>query len=235
MPGAAASTRSPVCSEESTLVVTAGQPRHRHSLRDGVNAYSRALPGVRDLIVTVACASRRVGPEGPTSPICRLSTSPGVPGPHAFAVRASAARHTARSRPSPPAPNTRDDREAPLSRARDARRGSYLYEKRKHNLSAGRSENQNRLKRLSNFDFSRRRFGGSLAIARGNTVKKFTCRANQLAAFFTSPRKRGEVRIGAWVEARNPSRLLHAKVMGFAAFIYPTHPWYPTEKYEVVR
>jgi len=29
----------------------------RHSLRDGFNAYSRALPGVRDLIVTVACTS----------------------------------------------------------------------------------------------------------------------------------------------------------------------------------
>jgi hypothetical protein len=37
MPSALAGTRSPVCSEESTLVVTAGQPRHRHSLRDGVN------------------------------------------------------------------------------------------------------------------------------------------------------------------------------------------------------
>jgi hypothetical protein len=33
------------------------QPLHRRSLRDGVNAYLRALPGVRDLIVTVACRS----------------------------------------------------------------------------------------------------------------------------------------------------------------------------------
>jgi hypothetical protein len=29
----------------------------RPSLRDGVNAYTRALPGVRDLIVTVTCRS----------------------------------------------------------------------------------------------------------------------------------------------------------------------------------
>ena len=49
----------------------------RPSLRDGVNGVVRALPGVRDLIVAVARES---------SP-CALSTSPGVPGPHAFAVR----------------------------------------------------------------------------------------------------------------------------------------------------
>jgi hypothetical protein len=33
------------------------QPLHRRSLRDGVNAYVRALPGVRDLIVTVTNGS----------------------------------------------------------------------------------------------------------------------------------------------------------------------------------
>jgi hypothetical protein len=59
------------------------QPLHRRSLRDGVNAYLRALPGVRDLIVTVACDTSR-----------RLSASPGAPGPHDFAVRNSRARRT---------------------------------------------------------------------------------------------------------------------------------------------
>ena len=38
------------------------EPNIRPSLRDGVNAYIRALPGVRDVLVTVARGSRRVGP-----------------------------------------------------------------------------------------------------------------------------------------------------------------------------
>src|ERR1700751_4940327 len=64
----------------------------------------RALPGVRDLIVTVACGivTRR------------LSASPGAPGPHDFVVRNRFARQTIRLHPSHPASNTRDDREAPL-------------------------------------------------------------------------------------------------------------------------
>ena len=60
----------------------------RHSLRNGFNGLLRALPGVRDLIVTVARDTSR-----------RLSTSPGVPGPHAFAVRAPAVRPTTGVRP----------------------------------------------------------------------------------------------------------------------------------------
>jgi len=49
--------------------------------------YLRDLPGVRDLLVTVA------------TPIIfgTLSTSPGVPGPHAFAVRIHAARRATRT------------------------------------------------------------------------------------------------------------------------------------------
>jgi hypothetical protein len=48
-------TRSLVCSEGSTRVIHHRLDRNiRPSLRDGVNAYFRALPGVRDLIVTVA-------------------------------------------------------------------------------------------------------------------------------------------------------------------------------------
>ena len=57
------------------------KPKHRHSLRDGVNAYLRALLGVHDLLVTVACETSR-----------RLDTSPGASGPHAFAVRVDIAR-----------------------------------------------------------------------------------------------------------------------------------------------
>src|SRR5215468_7668379 len=55
-------TRSLVCNVRThTSVFTTGQPQHRHSLRDGVNAYVRALPGVHDLLVTVAFRS---SPEG---------------------------------------------------------------------------------------------------------------------------------------------------------------------------
>jgi hypothetical protein len=76
-------TRSLVCSVGSTRVIHHRLDRNiRPSLRDGVNAYFRALPGVRDLIVTVAC--RLV--------TRRLSASPGAPGPHDFVVRVHAAR-----------------------------------------------------------------------------------------------------------------------------------------------
>jgi hypothetical protein len=187
MPSALAGTRSPVCSEESTLVVTAGQPRHRHSLRDGVNAYLRALPGVRDLIVTVANGS---------SP-ARLAPAQGRQD-HTISPSASRiARHTIRPRPSHPAPNTRDDREAPLA-GTGYRERIILLRKTEAQSFCDRSENPNKLKRLSNFDFSRRRSGGSLAIARGSAVKKFTCRANQQPLFHLSPRAgRGRSRSAA--------------------------------------
>src|SRR5262249_10815196 len=53
------------------LFTTGSTGATRSSLRNGVNGVVRALPGVRDLIVTVA---RKSSP-------CALSTSPGVPGP----------------------------------------------------------------------------------------------------------------------------------------------------------
>jgi hypothetical protein len=94
---------------------------NRHSLRDGLRLI-RDLPGVHDLLVTVACDSRRVGPEGPTSPIRKLGASPGAPGPRDFAVRIRHARLTCRPRPSHPRPTCRDDRpKRPSSSRRDAR------------------------------------------------------------------------------------------------------------------
>jgi hypothetical protein len=44
----------------------------------------------------------------------RLDASQGAPGPRDFAVRIDIARPATPTRPSHPAPNTRDDREAPL-------------------------------------------------------------------------------------------------------------------------
>jgi hypothetical protein len=61
----------------------------------------RALPGVHDLSVTVA---RRLV-------TCKLSTSPGGLGPHAFAVRGS--RVSSCACPSHPKSNVRDDAPAP--------------------------------------------------------------------------------------------------------------------------
>jgi hypothetical protein len=52
----------------------------------------------------------------------QLDTSVGASGPHDFAVRISAARLASLSRPPHPAPNVRDDREAPLL-VRTGRRG----------------------------------------------------------------------------------------------------------------
>jgi hypothetical protein len=85
----------------------------------------RALPGVHDLLVTVACRS---------SLHCRFSTSPGVPGPHAFAARACAGRRR-HSHVHRIPPHDRDDAFVPLD---EAGQGSLtlIYEKRKTNIFA---------------------------------------------------------------------------------------------------
>ena len=90
---------------------------HRYAASTGIPCAMvltllRALPGVHDRLVTVACGII----------IRKLSASPGAPGSHDFAVRFSALRLNAPPRPSHPASNTRDDREAPLWRKQDAGR-----------------------------------------------------------------------------------------------------------------
>jgi hypothetical protein len=52
----------------------------------------------------------------------KLSANLGAPGPHDFAVRNNVIRLLTPLRPSRPAPNVRDDREAPLMWVRDARK-----------------------------------------------------------------------------------------------------------------
>src|SRR5579871_885445 len=64
-------------------------------------AYLRALPGVHDLVSHRRLRARHAR---------MLSTSPGVPGPHAFAVRAGVAHRTTSTRPSHPRLAFRDDR-----------------------------------------------------------------------------------------------------------------------------
>src|SRR5215475_9378107 len=68
MPGVWLHPQPRVQCRKHTSVVTADEAEHRHSLRGGVNGLCRAHPGETGFCVTVARASQRVGPEGPTSP-----------------------------------------------------------------------------------------------------------------------------------------------------------------------
>jgi hypothetical protein len=98
-------TRGLVCSVESTRV-----SHHRFNRSDPAfparrfTAYVRALPGVRDLIVTVACKSS----SADLAPAQGRQDHTSSPSAH------SITRQSMHPRPSHPAPNTRDDREAPL-------------------------------------------------------------------------------------------------------------------------
>ena len=75
---------------------------NRHSLRDGVTVYTRSPRGA--------------GLDSPrrSQSSCELDPSVGRSGPHDFTVRIGRARLAQPTRPSHPAPNVRDDREAPL-------------------------------------------------------------------------------------------------------------------------
>ena len=77
----------------------------RPSLRDGFNGFLRARPGDRAFL----SPSPRNAPA-----LSRVDISVGISGPHDFTVRVRCIRHVHRQRPSHPAPNVRDDREAPL-------------------------------------------------------------------------------------------------------------------------
>ena len=99
-------TRSLVCSKKKhTSKHTTGTPKQPGLPCATVYGLLRALPGVRDLIVTVVC--RFV--------TCRLSASPGAPGPHGLAVRRTCRSSAHMSAPSTAAsiasrPTLRDDR-----------------------------------------------------------------------------------------------------------------------------
>jgi hypothetical protein len=80
----------------------------RPSLRNGFTAYF-----VLSLVTGLFCHHHSQGLSRD------LSASVGAPGPHAFAVRISIARLATPPRPPHPAPNVRDDREAPLLWERD--------------------------------------------------------------------------------------------------------------------
>jgi hypothetical protein len=72
-------------------LATTGWPKHRHSLRDGVNGLLRAHPGETGLF-----CHRPLADHHPQD----LAPATGAPGLHTFAVRACFARHANRARPS---------------------------------------------------------------------------------------------------------------------------------------
>jgi hypothetical protein len=118
-------TRSLVCSKKAHELVTTGSTETSGLPCAMVLTLLRALPGVRDLIVTVACetSSRK------------LSASPGAPGPHDLAVRSrdcpsgnSVASTAFRS-------NARDGRDAPLSPNRNSRIRSTTFCKTEEKFS----------------------------------------------------------------------------------------------------
>jgi len=82
-------------------------------------------------------------------------------GPHDFAVRVQRIRLLRHPRPSHPAPNVRDDREAPLMRAQDARRTPLIWGKREAKYFRERDwTDKIRLRSFENIGFPRKRFSG---------------------------------------------------------------------------
>jgi hypothetical protein len=114
-------TRSLVCEvKKHTSKSLQVKPNKRHSLRDGVNAYFRALPGVRDVLVTVACEipARRTR-QGRRRQSASLAPAQGRQN-HTISPSATVS-HVRRydPRPSHPASACRDDRDTPLLPRRD--------------------------------------------------------------------------------------------------------------------
>jgi len=114
MPGAGR-TREP-CVQKSVHLGARkqrqGSQNNRHSLRNGVNGCSVLSPVCR--LVSHRRLARRVGPSGRHRQLAGLDPSVGGSGPHGLAVRIGTRSSFAPTRPSHPAANVRDDREAPL-------------------------------------------------------------------------------------------------------------------------
>ena len=101
------------CTEEHAHEHTGSAGASRPSLRNGFTAYFVLSP-VSGFLATVTCGYYR-----------KLDASTAASGPHDFAVRYMRARLPRISRPPLPAPNVRDDREAPLLWARDGDNCSF--------------------------------------------------------------------------------------------------------------
>ena len=88
-------------------------------------------------------------------------------------------RATCALTPSHPALNVRDDREAPLMRARDGRSKTYNSEKRKLNLATGKWMTRIALKSLAKFVFLRKATPAAESRTHHMTAGELACRANQ--------------------------------------------------------
>jgi hypothetical protein len=111
---------------------------------------SALSPVSMTLLVTVA---RKSSPRA-------LDTSPGVPGPHAFAVRIDIARLTISSASTAPRLAFVTTR-TPLMSRRDARKYTHLSDFRKEEIRRNELAAQNALNQFTNFDFPNYVLGAS--------------------------------------------------------------------------
>ena len=116
----------------------------RPSAAEGGGAPRASLEAVRSPVYINTVAPREPGFLAPVAArfvTARLGLSVGRPGPRAFASASVPFVRTNQScaaprRPSHPALHVRDDREAPLRRARDGGSEPWIAEKRKQNIFA---------------------------------------------------------------------------------------------------
>jgi hypothetical protein len=142
----------------------------RPSLRNGFDGLLRALPGDRAFL-----------PPSPRGSYPRNLASASGCQDHTTSPSAivSFVRATCALTPSHPALNVRDDREAPLMRARDGRSKTYNSEKRKSNLATGKWMTRIALKSLAKFVFLRKATPAAESRTRHMTAGELACRANQ--------------------------------------------------------
>ena len=142
----------------------------RPSLRNGFNGLLRALPGDRAFLPPSPRGSYP-GNLASASGCQDHTTSP--------SAIVSFVRATCALTPSHPALNVRDDREAPLMRARDRRSKTYNSEKRKLNLATGKWMTRIALKSLAKFVFLRKATPAAESRTHHMTAGELACRANQ--------------------------------------------------------
>ena len=217
MPGAQC-TRGRVCSVESTRVSNHRYAAiNRHSLRDGFTAYTCSPRGPGSFApVTLAKLFPR-----------KLSASVGAPGPHAFAVRVSIARLATLPRPPHPAPNVRDDREAPLLWEQDGGENTQFRIFRNGNICAGPTDNPDQLESAHEIRFCAHAFWRCLRPgARGErrridqTDLPDAVRRAAFAVSVKSTRRRVRKSprlLSAWNGQQSKSRLAHVPLRSCAS------------------
>jgi len=128
MPGASR-TRSLACRmrKHTSIVTTGSAGASRHSPRNGFTGSFVLSPA------TWLCCHRH---RRDAKHHRQLDTCLGVSGPHDFAVHIGIARLATPIRPSHPAPNTRDDREAPLLVGAGRREMPLIWGKRQWRTAA---------------------------------------------------------------------------------------------------